>query len=121
MNSSSKEPPVKSPESFWSRFKGGPVRPYPPEDFFPKLRKWCDARSILLVADEVLTSMGRTGKYLAMEHWDVIPDVVTIGKGFGNGFPVTAVVVREPYAASVEKISASTSYGGNPMACAAAL
>jgi 4-aminobutyrate aminotransferase-like enzyme len=65
--------------------------------------------------------MGRTGRYLAMEHWNTLPDVVTIGKGFGNGFPVTAMVVRDPYAESVEAISASTSYGGNPMACAAAL
>jgi 4-aminobutyrate aminotransferase-like enzyme len=94
---------------------------FPPDDFFPKLRKWCDRRGILLVADEVLTCMGRTGKFLAMEHWGVVPDVVTLGKGFGNGFPVTAMVVRKPYADSVEKISASTSYGGNPMACAAAL
>jgi 4-aminobutyrate aminotransferase-like enzyme len=94
---------------------------FPPDDFFPKLRTWCDARGILLMADEVLTGMARTGKYLAMEHWNVVPDVVTLGKGFGNGFPVTAMVVRAPYAASVEKISASTSYGGNPMACAAAL
>ncbi|MFB3906632.1 MAG: aspartate aminotransferase family protein [Acidobacteriota bacterium] len=94
---------------------------FPPDDFFPKLRRWCDQRGILLVADEVLTGMGRTGKFLAMEHWGVVPDVVTLGKGFGNGFPVTAMVVREPYADSVEKISASTSYGGNPMACAAAL
>jgi 4-aminobutyrate aminotransferase-like enzyme len=94
---------------------------FPPEDFFPKLRQWCDKRGILFVADEVLTCMGRTGKILAMEHWGVVPDIVTLGKGFGNGFPVTAMVVREPYAASVEKISASTSYGGNPVACAAAL
>ena len=94
---------------------------FPPDDFFPKLRKWCDAKGILLMADEVLTGMGRTGKFLAMEHWNTLPDVVTLGKGFGNGFPVTAMVVREPYAESVEKISASTSYGGNPMACAAAV
>ncbi len=93
----------------------------PPDDFFPKLRKWCDERDILLVADEVLTSMGRTGKWLAMENWDTTPDIVTLGKGFGNGFPVTAMVVREKYAEAVDKISASTSYGGNPMACAAAL
>jgi 4-aminobutyrate aminotransferase-like enzyme len=65
--------------------------------------------------------MGRTGKWLCMEHWGVQPDVVTLGKGLGNGFPVTAMVVSERHAASVEKISASTSYGGNPMACAAAL
>ena len=94
---------------------------FPPNDFFPKLRQWCDKRGILLMADEVLTGMGRTGKFLAMEHWNTLPDVVTLGKGFGNGFPVTAMVVREPYAASVDRISASTSYGGNPMACAAAL
>ncbi len=98
---------------------GGSIMP--PDDFFPKLRKFLDERNILLFADEVLTSMGRTGKYLCMENWDVMPDVVTLGKGFGNGFPVTAMAVRDPYAGAVDKISASTSYGGNPMACAAAL
>ena len=94
---------------------------FPPDDFFPKLKRLCDERGILLMADEVLTCMGRTGKWLAMEHWGVVPDVVTLGKGLGNGFPVTAMVVRAPHASAVETISASTSYGGNPMACAAAL
>ena len=98
---------------------GGSV--IPPDDFFPKLRKFCDQHKILLMADEVLTSWGRTGKWLCMEHWGVVPDVVTLGKGFGNGFPVTCVAVREPYKESFESISASSSYGGNPMACAAAL
>ncbi len=51
----------------------------------------------------------------------MVPDVVSLGKGFGNGFPVTAVAVREPYQECFESISASSSYGGNPMACAAAL
>ncbi len=94
---------------------------FPPDDFFPKLRQWCDKRSILLFADEVLTSIGRTGTYLAMEHWETVPDVVTIGKGFGNGFPVTAMAARSEFGECFERISASTSYGGNPMACAAAL
>ncbi len=98
---------------------GGSVMP--PDDFFPKLRKLCDKHKILLMIDEVLTSMARTGKWLCMEHWNVIPDVVTLGKGFGNGFPVTCVAVREPFKESFEAISASSSYGGNPMACAAAL
>jgi 4-aminobutyrate aminotransferase-like enzyme len=98
---------------------GGTVMP--PDDFFPKLRKFCDERGLLMMIDEVLTSWGRTGKWLCMEHWDVVPDIVTIGKGFGNGFPVTCVAVREPYQESFEAISASSSYGGNPMACAAAL
>ncbi|MDQ0289815.1 aspartate aminotransferase family protein [Oligosphaera ethanolica] len=93
----------------------------PPDDFFPKLKKFLEERDILFFADEVLTSMGRTGKILCCEHWNVLPDVVTLGKGFGNGFPVTAMAVREPFADAVDKISASTSYGGNPMACAAAL
>lgn len=94
---------------------------FPPDDFFPKLRQWCHDRKILLFADEVLTGIGRTGKWLALEHWDTLPDVVTLGKGLGNGFPVTAMVTREPFKEAVEPISASTSYGGNPMACAAAL
>ncbi len=98
---------------------GGSV--IPPDDFFPKLRQFCDQRGILLMADEVLTSWGRTGKWLCMENWGVVPDVVSIGKGFGNGFPVTCVAVREEHKESFEKISASSSYGGNPMACAAAL
>ena len=98
---------------------GGSIMP--PDDFFPKLRRYCDEKGILLMIDEVLTSWGRTGKWLCMEHWDVVPDIVTIGKGFGNGFPVTCVAVREPYKESFESISASSSYGGNPMACAAAL
>ena len=98
---------------------GGSVMP--PDDFFPKLRRFCDERKLLLMADEVLTGWGRTGRWLSLEHWGVVPDVVTLGKGFGNGFPVTCVAVREPYAESFESISASSSYGGNPMACAAAL
>jgi len=98
---------------------GGSV--IPPDDFFPKLRAFCDRHKYLLIADEVLTSMGRTGKYLCMEHWNIVPDITTMGKGFGNGFPVTAMVANEQIKESFEKISASTSYGGNPMACAAAL
>lgn len=98
---------------------GGSVMP--PDDFFPKLRKYCDEKNLLLMTDEVLTSWGRTGKWLCTEHWDVVPDIVSIGKGFGNGFPVTCVAVREPHKESFESISASSSYGGNPMACAAAL
>jgi len=94
---------------------------FPPEDFFGKLTSFCHERGILFFADEVLTGVGRTGAWLACEHYDCMPDIVTLGKGLGNGFPVTAMVVRGEFKDSVEKISASTSYGGNPMACAAAL
>lgn len=98
---------------------GGSV--IPPDGFMQRLRKLCDKLGCLLIADEVLTCMGRTGKMFAMEHWDTIPDITTLGKGFGNGFPVTAMCVSDKYKESIEKISASSSYGGNPMACAAAL
>jgi 4-aminobutyrate aminotransferase/4-aminobutyrate aminotransferase/(S)-3-amino-2-methylpropionate transaminase len=106
---------VLEPAQGW----GGSI--FPPEDFFPKLRAFCDRHKILLYADEVLTGMGRTGEWLCLSHWNVLPDIVTFGKSFGNGFPVTAMVVSEENAGALEKISASSSYGGNPMACAAAL
>ncbi|WP_018628679.1 aspartate aminotransferase family protein [Niabella aurantiaca] len=94
---------------------------FPPDDFFPKLKAFCEKKKILLFDDEVLAGMGRTGEYLCMNHWDVQPDIVTLGKSFGNGFPVTAMVLKEEYGEALESISASSSYGGNPMACAAAL
>ncbi len=98
---------------------GGSI--FPPDDFFPKLKKLCDKYGILLIDDEVLAGMGRTGDWLTLNHWGVIPDIVTFGKSFGNGFPVTAMVVSEENGDALEKISASSSYGGNPMACAASL
>ncbi|HEY5408380.1 MAG TPA: aspartate aminotransferase family protein [Ginsengibacter sp.] len=94
---------------------------FPPEDFFPKLKALCEKHNILLYDDEVLAGMGRTGEWLTLNHWNVLPDIVTFGKSFGNGFPVTAMVVSEEYGDALEEISASSSYGGNPMACAAAL
>ena len=94
---------------------------FPPDEFLPGLRKYCDEEGILLFADEILTGVGRTGKWFACEHYGVTPDVLTIGKGLGNGYPVTAMVVREKYKDVLEKISASSSYGGNPLACAAGL
>jgi 4-aminobutyrate aminotransferase-like enzyme len=94
---------------------------FPPEDFVPKLKAWCDKKGLLLFADEVLAGMGRTGEWTCMSHWDTVPDIITFGKSFGNGFPVTAMVVNEENGDALNKISASSSYGGNPMACAAAL
>jgi len=93
----------------------------PPDGWIQGIRALCDELGILMMADEVLTCMARTGKMFAMENWDTVPDVMTLGKGFGNGFPVTAILVADRFKDVVEKISASTSYGGNPMACAAAL
>lgn len=98
---------------------GGSI--FPPDDFFPKLKKLCDEKKILLFSDEILAGMGRTGEWVCLSHWNVLPDIVIFGKSFGNGFPVTAMIVKGEYADALDKISASSSYGGNPMACAAAL
>ncbi|MDR1723560.1 MAG: aspartate aminotransferase family protein [Tannerella sp.] len=106
---------VMEPVQGW----GGSI--FPPDDFFPKLRLLCNKYNILLYDDEVLAGMGRTGEWLTLDHWHVVPDIVTFGKSFGNGFPVTAMIVKEENGSALEKISASSSYGGNPMACAAAL
>lgn len=89
------------------------------DDYLPKLRVLCDRLGIFLVVDEVLTGFARTGKMFCVDHYGVIPDVIIMGKGMANGFPVTAFAIREEYTDVLEKISASTSYGGNPMASAA--
>lgn len=93
----------------------------PPDEYMPLLREICDRRGVLLMADEILTGMGRTGKMLAMEHWGVVPDITTIGKGLGNGFPIAATLLHARYQEKLGNLSASTTFGGNPMACAAAL
>src|SRR5439155_12408282 len=66
----------------------------PPDDFLPGLRELCDRHGILLVADEVQTGIGRTGRTFAVEHWGVLPDILTTAKGLGNGMPVGALVAR---------------------------
>lgn len=93
----------------------------PPNDFFPKLSDYCKKKNILLVTDEILTGSGRTGKWLCADHWDVRPDITVLGKGIGNGFPMSALLVREDHAWAMDKIAPSTTFGGNPMACAAGL
>jgi len=93
----------------------------PPDDFFPKLADLCKKKNILLVTDEVLTGSGRTGKWLCADHWNVRPDITVLGKGIGNGFPMSALLVKENHAWVMDKIAPSTTFGGNPMACAAGL
>src|SRR5262245_23219458 len=84
------------------------------------LRELCDAAGALLVADEVQTGIGRTGSWLAVEREGVVPDVVTLGKGLGGGFPVGAFLATEAVARTVQLGDHGTTYGGNPLACAAA-
>jgi 4-aminobutyrate aminotransferase len=92
----------------------------PDDAFFPRLRKICDDNGILLIADEVQSGAGRTGKMWAIEHWDVEPDIVAVAKGIGSGMPISAAIARAELMKWQLGHHGST-FGGNPVACAAAL
>ncbi len=92
----------------------------PPAGFYPALRKLCDRHGILLIVDEVQCGMGRTGKWWAIEHYGVEPDVVTIAKGIASGMPLGACVARQSIM-DWEHGAHGNTFGGNPVACAAAL
>lgn len=97
----------------------GGVNPAPP-GYLAGLRELTRRQGALLVLDEIQTGIGRTGKWLALEWDDVVPDVVTLGKGLGGGFPVAAFVCTEDVARSVSIGDHGGTYAGNPLACAAA-
>ncbi len=92
----------------------------PPPGFLPALRTLCDRHGFLLVADEVQSGMGRTGKLYAVEHWDVEPDILCLAKGIASGMPLGAIVAREEVMDWPSGSHAST-FGGNPVSCRAAL
>jgi 4-aminobutyrate aminotransferase len=92
----------------------------PPAGFFPALRKLCDKYGILLIADEVQSGMGRTGKWWAIEHFGVEPDIITSAKGIASGLPLGACIARESVMTWPKGTHGNT-YGGNPISCAAAL
>ena len=92
----------------------------PDDDFLPGLREICDRYGILLVADEVQSGAGRTGRMWAVEHWGVTPDMVVLAKGIASGLPLGAMVARADLFDWTKGAHGST-YGGNPLACAAAL
>lgn len=92
----------------------------PPPGFLPALRDLCDKYEILLIVDEVQCGMGRTGKWWAVEHFDVEPDVVTTAKGIASGMPLGACIARKSVMDWPRGAHGNT-FGGNPIACAAAL
>jgi 4-aminobutyrate aminotransferase len=98
--------------------EGGYIVPKP--EFLRKLREICDREGILLVADEVQSGMGRTGKMLAIEHFGVVPDVVVLAKGLASGFPLGAMVARKKFMTWGAGSHGSTC-GGNPVCIAAAM
>jgi 4-aminobutyrate aminotransferase len=91
-----------------------------PPHFLPALRALCDRHGILLVADEVQTGMGRTGKMFALEHWGVEPDILCLAKGIASGMPLGAIIARDEIMSWPPGSHAST-FGGNPVSCRASL
>ena len=85
------------------------------------LRKLCDQFDLLLMLDEIQTGIGRTGKFLAFQHNDIIPDVCTLAKALGNGVPIGACLARGEAAELLTSGSHGSTFGGNPLACSAAL
>jgi 4-aminobutyrate aminotransferase-like enzyme len=95
----------------------------PPPGYLRELRALATELGALLICDEMITGFGRTGKMFGIEHDGIVPDVLLVGKGFGGGFPVSGIVIREPIAFSkpwANPSGSSSSYGGNPLAAAAA-
>lgn len=92
----------------------------PPDGFFPALRKLCDKHGIMLIADEVQSGIGRTGKWWAIQHWGVEPDIVCFAKGVASGMPLGGILAKTSVMTWPEGAHGNT-YGGNPIACSAAL
>ncbi|MEA1969916.1 MAG: aminotransferase class III-fold pyridoxal phosphate-dependent enzyme [Thermodesulfobacteriota bacterium] len=96
----------------------------PPREYFPKLREICDKHGILMIADEVMTGFGRTGEWFAMNHWDVVPDIMTLAKGMTCGYvPLGATVVRKHIGDKFKEqfFSHGATYAGHALGCATAL
>ena len=96
----------------------------PPPGYLKALRRVADEIGAVLIADEMITGFGRTGTMFAVEHDGIVPDIMTVGKGFGGGFPMSGVIIREKLAFAkpwANPSGSSSSYGGNPLAAAAAL
>ncbi len=96
----------------------------PPPGYLKQLKAFAEKIGALLIADEMITGFGRTGKMFGCQHDGVVPDIMTVGKGFGSGFPLSGLIIREGIAFAKPFANASgssSSYGGNPLAAAAAL
>ncbi|MBN1316902.1 MAG: aminotransferase class III-fold pyridoxal phosphate-dependent enzyme [Anaerolineales bacterium] len=93
----------------------------PPAGFLPALRKLCDEHGILLIADEIQSGAGRTGKFFAIEHTQTVPDVLLMAKGLASGLPLSCLATRQELAARWKTGSHGGTYGGNVVACAAAV
>ena len=93
----------------------------PAPDYINQLRQLCDQYDLLLMLDEIQTGIGRTGKFLAFQHNNIIPDVCTLAKALGNGVPIGACLARGKAANLLTAGTHGSTFGGNPLACSAAL
>ena len=93
----------------------------PAKDYLQRLRALCDRHDWLLICDEIQTGNGRTGRYFAYQHSDILPDVVTTAKGLGNGMPIGVCMVALRADGLMQPGNHGSTFGGNPLACAAAL
>ena len=93
----------------------------PPDGFLTGLREICDRHGVLLIADEVQTGLGRTGKMFAVDHWDVVPDIICMAKALGGGLPLGAMLARSDLVDEWPPAAQGTTFGGNPLACRAGL
>jgi len=93
----------------------------PPPEFLARLRRLCDEHGILLIADEIITGFGRTGRMFGVEHSGVTPDILVVGKGLASGFPVAAAVMRRELAQAGGAMQHTSTFMGNPVGCAASL
>ena len=96
----------------------------PPDDYLPRAREACTRYGALLIADEIQTGMGRTGKMWGVDHWNVVPDIMCLGKSIGGGVMPLSAFIANPTVWEVmipNPIIHSTTFGGNPLACAAGL
>ncbi|MEE9339910.1 MAG: acetylornithine transaminase [Methylococcaceae bacterium] len=93
----------------------------PAPDYLNKIRKICDQNNLLMMLDEIQTGIGRTGKFLAYQHNGIIPDVCTLAKALGNGVPIGACLARGKAATLLTAGKHGSTFGGNPLACSAAL
>jgi len=93
----------------------------PPDGFLSGLREICDRTGALLIADEVQTGLGRTGKMFAVEHWEVEPDIICLAKALGGGLPLGAVLAKSEIMDQWPPAAQGTTFGGNPVACRAGL
>ncbi|MHA1607581.1 MAG: aspartate aminotransferase family protein [Candidatus Freyarchaeota archaeon] len=92
----------------------------PPREYLKELREICDEKGVLLIFDEVQTGFGRTGEMFACMHWNVVPDVMTVAKAIAGGVPMGATLAREDVMLSLKETEHASTFGGNPLACAAA-